>query len=306
MGEKREEIQSERGTCREPARVSGRRKAGNREERRRQQRRIGGRQEALWDSFQRTQAILYYGVSHPLSCRTLPPAPPSPEPSRWNPTSLYLDSHSSPPFSLSLSPPFQPPPLACTVPFRSLPARHSSLYPMSESKGVLWGWIEGAVRGHVGEEVEGHGRERNVSAKRCMYRRRYVHAVRYMYMCTCRALCAYVCVPVCVRICVWRGERRRWAILISLRGLSSTSNFPHRSRLYGTSPANQPPYDHHPPPVMRPRERTESELWLSAVISNHPPPVSILPLLVLRSFHICPSLVRPGRTLCPLQSLSCA
>lgn len=40
---------------------------------------------------------------------------------------------------LPLSPPFQPPPLACTVPFRSLPARHSSLYPMSESKGVLWG-----------------------------------------------------------------------------------------------------------------------------------------------------------------------
>lgn len=33
-------------------------------------------------SFQRTQAILYYGVSHPLSCRTLLPAPPSPEPSR--------------------------------------------------------------------------------------------------------------------------------------------------------------------------------------------------------------------------------
>lgn len=30
------------------------------------------------------------------------------------------------------------------------------------------------MRGHVGEEVEGHGRERNVSAKRCMYRRRYV------------------------------------------------------------------------------------------------------------------------------------
>lgn len=47
MGEKREEIQSERETRREPARVSGRRKAGNREERRRQQRRIGGRQEAL-------------------------------------------------------------------------------------------------------------------------------------------------------------------------------------------------------------------------------------------------------------------
>ena len=46
-------------------------------------------------------------------------------------------SHSSLP--LPASPPFQPPPLACTVPFRSLPARHSSLYPMSESKGVLWG-----------------------------------------------------------------------------------------------------------------------------------------------------------------------
>lgn len=72
------------------------------------------------------------------------------------------------------------------------------------------------------EEVEGHGRERNVSAKRCMYRRRYVrmcappgictdtspcarvvHAVRlhvvslYVYVCGVRAranMCVYVCV----------------------------------------------------------------------------------------------------------------
>lgn len=53
MGEKREEIQSEREreTHREPAGVGGRRKAGDRVERRRrrrrQQRRIGGRWEAL-------------------------------------------------------------------------------------------------------------------------------------------------------------------------------------------------------------------------------------------------------------------
>lgn len=70
------------------------------------------------------------------------------------------------------------------------------------------------MRGHVGEEVEGHGRERNVSAKRCMYRRRYVRAARYMYryMCTCRALSAlsyvhpyaYVCTCTCV--CVYVCE----------------------------------------------------------------------------------------------------
>jgi len=47
MGEKREEIQSERETHRKPTGVGGRRKAGDREERRRQQRRIGGRREAL-------------------------------------------------------------------------------------------------------------------------------------------------------------------------------------------------------------------------------------------------------------------
>lgn len=52
MGEKREEIRSERETHREPAGVGGRRKAGDRVERRRrrrrrQQKRIGGRREAL-------------------------------------------------------------------------------------------------------------------------------------------------------------------------------------------------------------------------------------------------------------------
>jgi len=65
------------------------------------------------------------------------------------------------------------------------------------------------VRGHVGEKVEGHGRERkSVSAKRCMYRRRYVRVARYMYryMYTYHALCAYVraSVCVCVYVCVKR------------------------------------------------------------------------------------------------------
>lgn len=47
------------------------------------------------------------------------------------------------------------------------------------------------MRGHVGaEEVEGHGRERNVSAKRCMYRRRYVR------MCALPGICNGTCTRV--------------------------------------------------------------------------------------------------------------
>lgn len=53
------------------------------------------------------------------------------------------------------------------------------------------------MRGHVGaEEVEGHGRERNVSAKRCMYRRRYVR------MCALSGICMYVTVHVHVSCAV--------------------------------------------------------------------------------------------------------
>lgn len=79
---------------------------------------------------------------------TLYPAAPFPPhrrpPSPRDETQLLSATSTHPPRhpSASHSPlplPFQPPPLACTVPFRSLPARHSSLYPMSESKGVLWG-----------------------------------------------------------------------------------------------------------------------------------------------------------------------
>lgn len=150
------------------------------------------------------------------------------------------------------------------------------------------------------EEVEGHGRERNVSAKRCMYRRRYVRMCALLGICTdtppyarvvhavclhvvrlrvyvCRAYARanmHVCMHACM--CVWRGERRRWAILISLRGLSSTSTFPHRSRLCETFPAS------HPPPT-RPRERT---LRVVTFGGHFKPPSSTHPLLIPRSSHI--------------------
>lgn len=59
------------------------------------------------------------------------------------------------------------------------------------------------MRGHVGaEEVEGHGRERNVSAKRCMYRRyMYVSAHCPVYMVTVHVhvSCAYI--NVCIYVC---------------------------------------------------------------------------------------------------------
>lgn len=159
-------------------------------------------------------------------------------------------------------------------------------------------------------EVEGHGRERNVSAKRCMYRRRYVrmcaptgtctdtppcarvvHAVclHVVRLCVCVRARANMC--VCARVCVWRGERRRWAILISLRGLSSTSTFPHRSRLCEASPAS------HPPPT-RPRERTLRVVTFGGHFKPPSPPTlcsSRAPLShpsVLRS--------RPGCTPCAL------
>lgn len=141
------------------------------------------------------------------------------------------------------------------------------------------------ARGHFGaEKVEGHGRERNVSAERCMYRRRYMyvcarHSV-YVPVHVVRCTLTYMCIYVCER-----GVRRRWAILISLRGLSSTSAFPHRSRLCGTFAANQPTR-RHPPPT-HPRERTLRVVTFGGHFKPSTPLISALPLLVHRSFHIC-------------------
>lgn len=92
----------------------------------------------------------------------------------------------------------------------------------------------------------------------------------YDYMCMCVG-CALA--RTCVYMCVSRGERRRWAILISLRGLSSTSTFPHRSRLCEASPAS------HPPPT-RPRERT---LRVVTFGGHFKPPSSTHPLLIPHS-----------------------
>lgn len=88
-------------------------------------------------------------TSHPILRSLSPSILPHPSPRTTVPRALEMKPNFSllPRLTLLATlqpltlpcPPFQPPPLACTVPFRSLPARHSSLYPMSESKGVLWG-----------------------------------------------------------------------------------------------------------------------------------------------------------------------
>lgn len=106
--------------------------------------------------------------------------------------------------------------------------------------------------------------------------RRPVYIPRY----TSRAARLHTCVHtrVCMRcVCVRRGVRRRWAILISLRGLSSTSTFPHsRSRLCGTFPANRPTHHRHPPPT-HPRERTLRVVTFGGHFKPPTPPVSTRP-----------------------------
>lgn len=234
------------------------REKGERETGERQQRKIGGRRQARCETRSSAHKPSYITKSHPLSCRSLPRFLRSPSPR--DETQLLSATSTHTPCHPSASSPLLPPlPLAALCP-SALPACLSSPYPMSESKGVLWGWIERAVRGlRCGRDRRTRPREERIRealyVSRC-YIRTYVHV--------CRALCAYTHVCACIYMCVyvWRGERR-WAILISLRGLSSISTFP-LATVWNVA------RDHWPPTAYATPARERSELWLSAVIPTLP------------------------------------
>lgn len=138
---------SERADARRPAcTCSGMRKEGDRREGegwpgearavvvQKGERRPNTARTKLWDSFRSAQAILYYEVSPSILAT---PSPPPPQRSLI-PRALEMKPNFS--ATSTLSPVSRSSPRFVLQPrFPSLP-----LCPVEESKGVLWGWIEGA------------------------------------------------------------------------------------------------------------------------------------------------------------------
>lgn len=152
MGEKREkrerETWSKREPCREPQGGGGGVRKSMRKADDRKEGESGNRGELegdrkLCEIRSSAHKPSYITEPHPLSCRTLPrlsvPLTPEMKPNFSLLPQLTLPRLPSVSLPLPLSSPLQPP--RSPAPCPSIPSsrRLSSPYPMSESKGVLWG-----------------------------------------------------------------------------------------------------------------------------------------------------------------------